>query len=109
MDYTASIERPFLTSSAPLRHALADVSAATWLLLVQTACYIMRMNVGYTSRLSDVAISVGILAAVAGIYHGLRWSRKGNARRGSNCAAVSMMALFFWTAQMFVSQIPLFT
>ena len=110
MDHTASIERPFLTSSMPmsLRNVLAEVTTATWLLTAQAACYIMRMNVGYASRLSDVVISVGMLAAVAGIYHGLRWSRKGNARRGSNCAAVSMLALLFWTAQLFVSQMPLF-
>ena len=110
MEHTASIERPFLTSSAPmaLKHVLAGVSTATWLFLVQAACYIMRMNVGYASAFSDVVTSLGILASVAGLYHGLRWSRKGNALRGSNCAAVSMVALLFWTAQMFVSQIPLF-
>jgi len=110
MNHTASIERSFLTSGTPmaLRNVLADVPTATWLLLSQAACYLMRTNVGYASRLSDVVMSVGILVAAAGIYHGLRWSRKGNARRGSNCTAVSMMALLFWTAQVFVSQIPLF-
>ena len=111
MEHTASIERPFLTSTSPLtlRRALACVNTATWLLLVQTACYAVRAKVGFGSSFSAVVISVGILMAVVGIYHGLRCSRQGSRLRGGNCAAVNMVALLFWSMQVFVSQIPLFS
>ena len=59
MEHTASIERPFVMSRAPgaLRHVLARVSTATWLFIIQLACYIMRMNVGHGSGLSDLLTS----------------------------------------------------
>ena len=91
-----------------LRHVLAGLNTATWLLLVQTACYIVHAKAGFGSGFSAAVISVGILMAAAGIYHGLRWSRHGSRVRGGNCAAVNMVALLFWTFQVFVSQIPLF-
>src|SRR5690349_1330541 len=62
MEHTASIERPFLTSTSPLtlRRALACVNTVTWLLLGQTACYAVRAKVGFGSSFSAVVISVGI-------------------------------------------------
>jgi hypothetical protein len=110
MEYTASIDRPFLTSSKPLalKQVLTGVSTAAWLFVVQLACYVLRGKVGFTSSLGDVVVGVGMLAAVFGIYHGLRWSGKGARLRGGNCAAVNIVALLFWTSQLIFSQIPLF-
>jgi len=114
MEYTASIdklmERQLSTSTvqSALRQALEGLSAATWLFLVQIACYFAHGTVAHRTALADAVICIGVLASTAGIYTGLRWCREGSVLRGSNCAAVSMIAVLFWTIQVFLRNIPLF-
>ena len=105
-----TIEQTFGPASAPwtLKPALARVSTTTWLFLSQIACYFGLAAVGHSIALSNAVALVGVLLSILGIYSGIRDCRKGSLRRGLNCAAVSMTTLLFWSAQMFINQIPIF-
>ena len=114
MEYTASIstmtEQTF-TASVPkvnVKSVFAGITAPAWLFLIQAACYFLQAKVGHIDGAGDAIPFIGALASALGIYMGIRLSQEGAAARGLNCALVSMTALLFWSAQIFLRHVPLF-
>lgn len=82
---------------------IAKASGATWFFVIQICCFSARALSGQTNSFTTGIACFALTLALAGFYDAIRCFRRGDRMQSFNHAAMSTLALLFWTSQLVVA------